>query len=544
MTSSSVLDVAIVGGGVSGVYSGWRLLTDGIAEADSLRALAAQKGGKLDITVFEGSHRIGGRLLSVTPPGMPHIRCELGGMRFTSAQTLVYSLVMNKMQLATHDFPVSEPENIAYVRGKHLRTQELNDSSKIPYNVLWSEKDRDPSTLVAYAVNQIIPGYTNLSRQQARQVLRETVFEGRPLYQWGFWNLLLKVLGQEAFSLAEQASGYNLLLNNWNAADAIPFNLDDFGKQIQYYAVSDGYETVPLTLAEWFEEAGGAIRFGQWLQSFDTTQLPDGTQGVSLKFRDDEGREATILARHLILAMPRHSIERLDQTGVVLDKQNHHVHYLLGAVKPIPMFKIFMCYPYPWWEAVGVTKGQSVTDMPIRQSYYWGVEGRQPGADRNNTNAVLMATYDDGNNVDFWAGLRTNPQAKALFEPLVNRFVDPEALPYPEWRTYRAPRAMVQEIHRQLKVMHGLPYAPEPYDAAYRDWADEPFGGAINLWNIHYKSWEVIPAITQPEASAPVYICGEAYSDEQGWVEGALSTAEIMLSQHFGLPQPDWLSDT
>jgi hypothetical protein len=41
-----------------------------------------------------------------------------------------------------------------------------------------------------------------------------------------------------------------------------------------------------------------------------------------------------------------------------------------------------------------------------------------------------------------------------------------------------------------------------------------------------------------------VHICGEAYSAYQGWVEGALTSAEVMLQQAFGLDAPDWLGDT
>ena len=49
-----------------------------------------------------------------------------------------------------------------------------------------------------------------------------------------------------------------------------------------------------------------------------------------------------------------------------------------------------------------------------------------------------------------------------------------------------------------------------------------------------------MPAITQPRPGLPVYICGEAYSQQQGWVEGALQTAEIMLQSHFGLAPAHW----
>ena len=49
------LDVAVVGGGVSGAYSAWRL-----QEA---------QGAKSKIALFEYSDRIGGRLYSITIPG-------------------------------------------------------------------------------------------------------------------------------------------------------------------------------------------------------------------------------------------------------------------------------------------------------------------------------------------------------------------------------------------------------------------------------------------------------------------------------------------
>jgi monoamine oxidase len=49
------------------------------------------------------------------------------------------------------------------------------------------------------------------------------------------------------------------------------------------------------------------------------------------------------------------------------------------------------------------------------------------------------------------------------------------------------------------------------------------------------RSWEVKKAIVQPADEVPMYICGEAYSDAQGWVEGALQTAEDMLSR-LGVP--------
>jgi hypothetical protein len=51
-----------------------------------------------------------------------------------------------------------------------------------------------------------------------------------------------------------------------------------------------------------------------------------------------------------------------------------------------------------------------------------------------------------------------------------------------------------------------------------------------------------LPAMRHPFDDLPVYVCGEAYSWFQAWIEGALMSAERMLQDHFALPWPsDWL---
>ncbi|HTN38125.1 MAG TPA: NAD(P)-binding protein, partial [Arachidicoccus sp.] len=75
------LDVAIIGAGVSGLYSAYRL--------------ANEAGGKKQkAQIFEMGHRIGGRLFSVTLPKM-NVSAELGGMRYLDSQQIVTQLIEN-----------------------------------------------------------------------------------------------------------------------------------------------------------------------------------------------------------------------------------------------------------------------------------------------------------------------------------------------------------------------------------------------------------------------------------------------------------------
>ncbi|HSA56980.1 MAG TPA: FAD-dependent oxidoreductase [Gemmatimonadaceae bacterium] len=531
--TNDVLDVAIVGGGVAGVYSGWRLLG-----AD---APAAEPRTQRRVALFEMSGRVGGRLLSVKPPGMPHVTCELGGMRYISTQSLCRSLVENVLQLGVHDFPTDLPGNLCYLRNTRLRVKDLNGTGKVPYNLADAEVGLDPGALLLFALRQLVPGIDRMSDAQFDDVYRNFTIDGRHLYDLGFWNLLLRVVSAEAYELIQDSSGYYSITTNWNAGDALRMCLGDFAPGITYHGLNDGFESVPRALCDRFIGAGGTVHTGHRLVSFDRTSLPDGATGVRLELIAASG-PLTVLARHLVLAMPRRSLQLLSPTGCLLDPKHQDVHDLIDSVEGIPLFKVFMAYHTPWWETVGVTAGRSTTTLPLRQCYYWGVEGRQPGAEADNQNAVLLASYDDVRETFFWSGLEGAASFHPdLFPDQPNRFVsswsDGDA-----WRCYRAPRLMVEETHRQLMSLHGVRYAPAPYAAAYRNWREDPFGGGVHFWNIGYNSLDCIPRMVKPVSDAPVYVVGEAYSRTQGWVEGALETSEIMLQSHFHLRKPSWVT--
>jgi monoamine oxidase len=517
-----VLDVAVVGAGVSGVYSAWRLLTD------------PPPGRPVpSVQVFEQSHRIGGRLLSVEPPGIPGVFCELGGMRYMSSQPLIRSLVENKLKLDTRPFIVEMPDNLNYVRGERFRNSDLDDHVNIPFELSWSERGRTVDALVAGIVDQLIPGVTKMKGAEMREFLAEYEFDGRPIFDWGFWNLLARGMSHEAYILARLCSGYDAPMANWNAFDTISLILH-LSPSVTASALEDGFQAVPRTIAGLFEQAGGTINLGHRLEAFDAG--PDGS--IALRIRDENGVR-TVMAKSLVLAMPRRSLELIDPSGPVLDPDRRDVREMIESVTPIPLFKICVAYDFPWWESVGVSEGRSVTDLPIRQCYYWAT-AEASGADPDNRKGVLLASYDDGPNTAFWGGL-TDPNRLSPFEPTHDRLTA-EHPGAQEWSDYAPTAAMVAEVDRQLREVHHVRYTPTPYAAAYMDWSVDPYGGGVNYWNVHVRIPDMISRMAQPAPPLPVYVCGEAYAAWHGFVEGALETAELVLQSHFGLAPPDWLT--
>ena len=66
-----------------------------------------------------------------------------------------------------------------------------------------------------------------------------------------------------------------------------------------------------------------------------------------------------------------------------------------------------------------------------------------------------------------------------------------------------------------------------------RDWGKDPYGAAVHVWKPRAKSWEVadaFAAFSLDGRAKNVHICGDAYSDYQGFIEGALRSAGRVLS--------------
>ncbi len=68
-----------------------------------------------------------------------------------------------------------------------------------------------------------------------------------------------------------------------------------------------------------------------------------------------------------------------------------------------------------------------------------------------------------------------------------------------------------------------------------RDWGLEPYGAACHLWRpgVQFrKVMEAMTAFSLIEGATPnIYICGEAFSDFQGFMEGAVRTAHKVMLQ-------------
>mmetsp|Transcript_27763 Transcript_27763/g.41045 ORF Transcript_27763/g.41045 Transcript_27763/m.41045 type:complete len:1335 (-) Transcript_27763:104-4108(-) len=534
--SDEVIDVAVIGGGLSGIYSAWRLLTANETIRSDISHVS--HNDSLSVSLFEFSERIGGRLLSVSPPNDKEgFNAEFGKMNFLDDHVLTEE-ILNYLDIPSKNFPANDDHNICYSRNQHIREYEIRQDNHLPYDVNWSNEGKGPLEILRDAIETIVPGFSSFSSSQWHEAKENRTFDGEYLYNQGLWNVLSRVMSSEAYELSMSCLGMDSSLSNWNAAEGIHSLAKHSAVDIdiKYKTPVDGMETIPVKIRDLFLKEGGTIHYNHKMTHFtrhyvnlsSNSTLITQTAGISSTIRADTGATTPIykiqfdgrpavFARSIILALPRRSLELIEQNNEFF--QNETVRSLISTVTPSSYSKLFLCYDHAWWtkvSQVGKNGGRSFTDLPLQQTYYFG--------------SCLMGTYSDGESDGFWESMEPTSRKS---QPL--RFTDrnDNKGASDRWEQLFASPQMISQAQRQLKDFHGLQYIPEPKSAGYISWDHEPFGGAGHLWNVGVKAWEVQKAIMKPLPDWSVHIVGGAYSSEQHFVEGDLESAEKMLKAHF-----------
>jgi monoamine oxidase len=493
------LDVAIVGGGVAGAYTAWRLRNE-------------QPGSR--VRLFETSDRIGGRLHSVAFPQAPHLVGEAGGMRFLPAQKHVANLVKH-LNLPRRGYPVDAPYDRLELRGRSFSLAEIGQPTKLyPYNI--PAIDQSPkSMLFLQTMERIVPGAKTMTAAKWRRVRASVRYKGRLLKDWAAWTLLADVLTMEEMRFLQDRSGYDDVSLHETGLDQFDFIFLGDDESKPFLTIAGGYQRLPLALAQEAAMGGAGIEMKTRLVSLSVPAAENGFFRLGLL--DRNGRQSAATAKRVVLALPRRAIE-----AVAISPANALFNDLVSSVEPVPACKALLLYAKPWWRDLGIAGGRAITDMPARQFYALGAEKERLPSEAASGFGVLMM-YCDANSVEYW---------KELAPPFVAGGF--------QWLSGDSQLAM--EVHREAGLVYQTA-PPKPLSACFQDWTAAPFGGGWHFWGPGRDGIALADRVMKPIADRDLYICGEAYTMyEAGWVEGAVERAETMLQRHFGLRAPDWLA--
>ncbi|NVJ99516.1 MAG: hypothetical protein HWE25_15290 [Alphaproteobacteria bacterium] len=564
----------IFGAGPSGLYTAWRLVTSGkLTSADTLELL---EWGDYDFDgPGSGTRAPAGRICTYhyqRDEGQSYI--EVGGMRYLEwdatkgegHQLVTKTITALGLDGLVIDFNVTD-NPLYYLRGETFYAEQLGNGVTAPYNT--PGNNEKPVSVLFSNISALITGDAPVATRAeqcsfyASGMLPESfnsyVYEGGELASnVGYWNVFYDQAGNEGYQYAADAGGYASNTINWNAANAAIYN-GEFAPDGTFKTLKTGYSTLFSEL--YSQTKAAAAKAGLSFTLVQKTRLhsiwlENGAISYQLAAADAPTKASGGVQQtdYAFLAMPPESVELIaqatryqaDQPGMTDVLNDDLVQNYLGSVVLQPSYKVAMFFDQPWWENAKYPPkltnqhspdnvfGPTVTDIPIRQVYYFGNNAPETGG---TPVYGILGSYDDMRFTRFWQEMEIDMQSRQAVS----------------WRQnlqpMEGPREATNSMMRMLKLeLAKLHYAdpdaagliPDPLETVYMDWSLNPFGAGYHAWAAHYDICDVMQKVRAPAnlagSPANLYLVGSAFSNDQAWVEGAFCTAESVLNDFLGVP--------
>jgi monoamine oxidase len=496
------VDIAIVGGGLSGVYAALRLATS--KPNQSLR-------------LFEMSDRLGGRLRSIAFPQAPGLIGEAGGAYFLDSHRHVVGLA-RALDLVVRPAPLDLPQDRLNLKGRNIPIAHAGiGADALPYEMTAAHQNLSAWTL-RKALAAVAPDAAGLAPAQWRAKRLAIRVKNKPLAAWQAGQLLAEALSPGERDFLRDTARLDDAALEGNALALFDSVLRDADSEGPFFTMAGGFEKLPQTMAAKLAPFGDIFSKGERLVSLG---VPEGKGGAfKLAFEDTGGRRSQLAAKTVILALPRRAIDAIPEFRARAAKP---LAQTLASVNPVASCKAFLLYSTPWWKDLSIHGGRSLTDGSARQFVALGAEDQRLPSEAAGGFGILqtMSETKDAASLRALAG-PAKPDAFGL-----------------SW--LGADTALAKELHKQASATFAVP-APAPVAAAFQDWSVDPFGGGLAAWNTGADPLAVSDAMLQPLKGRSLYVVGDTWSPRQNWAEGALEQTEAMLQKHFGLNTPSWIA--
>lgn len=508
-------DIVIAGGGIAGLYCARRLADDG-HRVLILETASDRWGGRIETEELDG------------------FLAEMGPMRFEPTLQPRFAALCQELGVDLLPFAGPTAEGVTAPDPDLPPEEQGLNSLQLLRRGIMRIMGRDP---------QDQAWIDSLTEDDYMRLRKHAQLHGQPLWATGFWNAMSAqgVLSHRALvKLRDTGTFYHMIPENLNAAEWIIWwlrALKTVGQALATIAGGSARLTDGL-MAGLRGHPNVTLAGGHTLLGFAPLQL--GSPVLRLDVHTQQGI-TQLQARRLILALPRLPLVRLQQ------HLPQHIAEQLDSVNGFPMLKVFLVSNAPWWD-YDQPPQQHAHCMPTREIHYF----RRPrDADHDGHGMVLL--YMDRPSTEFWRHYVTDAQRHDRAEVDQNgRIVDAFALFIardvkraleisaaqaaadaaagdPPVRLTDPARRLFQQMTLEEAAAH---VRRSIVTYGIRDWARPPYGAANHGWQPGVRSWKVMEAFKAFDfgsGARNVHIVGEAYSDYQGFIEGALNSAELAL---------------
>jgi len=280
-------------------------------------------------------------------------------------------------------------------------------------------------------------------------------------------------LGMERTSILVESFGYTDEFDKVNAKNGLEIFKKSFLPNLRYYVLRDGLEQIVLQLESLLKERGVVIQLSEMITDIEKKEKDNSS--ITLHTATFDGANKTYTTNNLVLALPRGALVKIPYL--------QNIRSLLNSVEDSSLFRIYAVFPKNsdgkvWFHDIPKT----TTNLPIQQFI-----------PINAANGLVMITYSDTKNAR-------------------------------QWQQYKINDVFKKKIMMNIRILFSEKTIPEPTFLTSNFYAE-----GTHLWKINCDGNTLQPRILQPFIDMKLFICGESYSTNQGWIEGALETSGIVV---------------
>jgi len=365
-----------------------------------------------------------------------------------------------------------------------------------------------------------------------------------PLYTMGFWNLMSIYLSHNALTkVRDLGTFYHLLPENPNAADWLTWQLRQLSISGQLQGIYGGMQAITNNLlvrkmkytpGDSPSEKGtctvSEISIPMSLKAQVSSIKLGKRGGLTLELEQSPHDNPDKEYSRVILALPKAPAQELVMASPDLKIAHNErgddelsLPQMLDSSFGFPMVKTFFVVRDRWWEEAK-RANWFATRFPTREVHYW--KSRDPRSRRG-----MVMLYTDRPASSFWAN----------YVP-AGRQNDVEEL-CPDGKHDESRKMIRARLKQRLVQYINENNVPDITVAdiiwcGIMDWGRLPYGAGNHAWRPERRFWETMADLAdiklKPAAGGlppHVHVCGEAFADYHGFIEGSLRSATYTLTK-------------
>jgi monoamine oxidase len=509
--------IIIAGGGISGMYCAMQLADAGHSIL-LLEASADRWGGRIETEEMDG------------------FIAEYGPMRFEPTLQPRFAQLCKDLGVNLIDFSGPSAEEIPTADNDLAPEEQGLNSLQLLKRGIMLVMGRDPNDQA---------WIDSLSEHDFYQMRKHAQLHGQPLWNMGFWNALSSQGGlshRALVKLRDTGTFYHMIPENLNAIEWIIWwlrALKTVGQELA--SIEGGSAKLTECMMERLRKHPNITCAGAH-SVVGFRPIAIGKTTIEVDVQTEKGI-IQLQTERLILALPRQPLTKLSPS------LPQHISEQLDSVNGFPMLKIFIVTDKPWWDYDQAPQ-QYANCMPTREIHYFR---RDPNADHDGHGMILL--YMDRPNTEFWKHYVNEPKKHDRAEIDQNSAIIDAFSLYVARDVHRVVNSpdnsnaglhltdQARELFSHQSVNESSSYIKNSIRTyGIRDWAQAPYGAANHGWQPGVRSWRVMEtfkAFDFGSGAKNIHIVGEAYSDYQGFIEGALNTCELALSGIAPIPKAE-----